>query len=597
MVNKFIIAMAIVARAMSVDPVCIIGGGPGGVSLAHELQQIGYTGKMVMFEREADLGGKAKTVNLGGVNHELGACYTSPDYELAFELLRETGITPQPYDLLLERTAFDKNIPHKDKCGAHDFMDWAKAVLREPPRNVPSGLELATIGAKVVKYDLIRKKLISELWGAPNYAVTGGMLTGSDANAQRDLLNITMMEFLVKNGLSEIAPLLLVAQTIQGYGLLDEIPAYYGLLWLQASTLGISSHHPLPLTEIPARSEWCGYDDCYYSMRRVAGSLKEGWQEFVRRLAQRIVNLEVHLKSTVSNVVPGPNGRARITVNGSDIQCSAVVVATGESTKIRQLVSGMHPDVEAAFDAQTIGAKWYVSLVKGSATYAAKFPIVTFVDQITTEGINYGAVESARQAEPAANPSLWDDTAGHPTRLKPCTGSNCSVWFGATIMRHNNMRTIPDLRAQQKNTFASLHFNMTGVHLEHVWPEYFPHWKTGKLDHLYKLRDRQGENGLFFAGGISHFESIEFILRYNKWLAVRVLEYLQVPLMNQGRECFQACGKTGSCSFCGTQGACCRKFHSGPGCSRQAQTWNIHTCVPSDKTIVDHWKDNVTILM
>eukprot|EP00929_Paragymnodinium_shiwhaense_P115280 TRINITY_DN84029_c0_g1_i1.p3 TRINITY_DN84029_c0_g1~~TRINITY_DN84029_c0_g1_i1.p3 ORF type:complete len:202 (+),score=44.79 TRINITY_DN84029_c0_g1_i1:1168-1773(+) len=186
----------------------------------------------------------------------------------------------------------------------------------------------------------------------------------------------------------------------------------------------------------------------------------------------------------------------------------------------------MHPEVKAAFEAQQIGAKWYVSVFKGDQRAPAKKPIVTFVDQITTEGVNYGAVESARLMAAAEDMNLWDNPTGSPKYLKKCTGTNCPNWFGATIMRHNNTRTMDDLRAQQAKTFQEVHYDLTGVEVEHMWPEYFPHWGLGQMEHLYNLRDRQGEHGLFLAGGIAHFESIEFILRYNKWLATSVLDKL-----------------------------------------------------------------------
>lgn len=526
MAGKAIFALLLQPALSGSMPLCVVGGGPGGVTLAHELSTLNYAGEIHLFEREGDLGGKAKSVEVNGVIQELGACYTSPDYTLSFELLKDTGITPLPFDLINERTAFDKSLPHDDKCGAFDFMHWATAKIAAPPNNVPAWLALPTIAEKVYKYDLIRRWAVQELFGESDFGKTAGMLTPRNDDYRQELLNMTFDQFLVKHGLETIKPLLLVAQTIQGYGLLDEIPAYYGLLWLQASTFGLQFTHPFPLTTIPPQSQWCGYGNCHYSVHRVAGALKEGWQEFIRRLAARVPNLKVHLNSQVTEISSSPTGRSSVTVNGKTIDCSAVVIATGESTKLRKLVRGMHPAVDAAFAAQKIGAKWYVTVVKGIQNVPAKFPIVTFVDQITTDGLTAGAVESARMPAPASDPSLWDVSSGSPTKLKPCTGDACPQWFGATIMRHNNTKSLPELRAQQADVFSRLHYNMTGVHVEHVWPEYFPHWGVGDMEHLFNLRDRQGANGLFFTGGIAHFESIEFILRYNKWLAPRILDYL-----------------------------------------------------------------------
>ena len=42
------------------NPVCIVGAGPSGLTAAHELESKGY--KVVMFEKQAQVGGKCQAV-------------------------------------------------------------------------------------------------------------------------------------------------------------------------------------------------------------------------------------------------------------------------------------------------------------------------------------------------------------------------------------------------------------------------------------------------------------------------------------------------------------------------------------------------------
>ena len=45
-------------------------------------------------------------------------------------------------------------------------------------------------------------------------------------------MNMTFSQFLEANDLSALAPFFSFAHTAQGYGYVESIPAFYGLLWL-----------------------------------------------------------------------------------------------------------------------------------------------------------------------------------------------------------------------------------------------------------------------------------------------------------------------------------------------------------------------------
>lgn len=72
----------------------IIGAGPAGLSLAKLLRQKGFT-NIELLEAGDRAGGKARSVNLDGVEFNLGACYVTTGYGLVRRWLREYGITTQ----------------------------------------------------------------------------------------------------------------------------------------------------------------------------------------------------------------------------------------------------------------------------------------------------------------------------------------------------------------------------------------------------------------------------------------------------------------------------------------------------------------------
>ena len=45
-----------------------------------------------------------------------------------------------------------------------------------------------------------------------------------------DEISMTFMEFLKEHELEALIPTMVYSHTVQGYGILDEIPAFYGLM-------------------------------------------------------------------------------------------------------------------------------------------------------------------------------------------------------------------------------------------------------------------------------------------------------------------------------------------------------------------------------
>src|SRR5512138_508429 len=77
--------------------IAILGGGPAGLTIARTLADLGFT-RVVVFEREAAVGGKSCTVDIDGMPHDLGATMGVPiDYRRVVAFAREGGIATTPF--------------------------------------------------------------------------------------------------------------------------------------------------------------------------------------------------------------------------------------------------------------------------------------------------------------------------------------------------------------------------------------------------------------------------------------------------------------------------------------------------------------------
>jgi glycine/D-amino acid oxidase-like deaminating enzyme len=77
--------------------IAIIGGGVSGLTLARTLRDRGFS-RVVVFERDPQVGGKVCTVDVDGRAHDLGATMGVPgDYEPVLRFSREANIATQPF--------------------------------------------------------------------------------------------------------------------------------------------------------------------------------------------------------------------------------------------------------------------------------------------------------------------------------------------------------------------------------------------------------------------------------------------------------------------------------------------------------------------
>ena len=89
-------ARSIAARQASALPskqtrIGIIGAGVAGLTAAHTLRKMGYD-KLVIFEKQPEVGGKVKSVIYQGRTYELGAVWLTADYKTVLKMAREFDV-------------------------------------------------------------------------------------------------------------------------------------------------------------------------------------------------------------------------------------------------------------------------------------------------------------------------------------------------------------------------------------------------------------------------------------------------------------------------------------------------------------------------
>ncbi|KAI0684834.1 FAD/NAD-P-binding domain-containing protein [Cytidiella melzeri] len=96
-INLSALLFSFAASLVSRNPVCIVGAGPGGLTIAHELEAKGYN--TVVFEKQAEVGGKCQAYYAESSNtyHPLGALiFTNQTYANALPLIQAANLPLTP---------------------------------------------------------------------------------------------------------------------------------------------------------------------------------------------------------------------------------------------------------------------------------------------------------------------------------------------------------------------------------------------------------------------------------------------------------------------------------------------------------------------
>ncbi len=192
-------------RPTKSDRICIVGAGPGGLSAAFFLTERGYTNVTVL-EKNATVGGKARTWWMDGTPIDLGALDVGKDYSRVRALAELVG---QP----LVRTA------------PMGVMDFKTETASSQISTLMQSVGKFRLGWLLAKYLFLTGVRYADFLEQPGW--TGVPLD----------LTTPMAGWLERHGLSELRPIFDYACTNFGYGPVDVIPAAYLLRFLDFSDM------------------------------------------------------------------------------------------------------------------------------------------------------------------------------------------------------------------------------------------------------------------------------------------------------------------------------------------------------------------------
>ena len=220
------------------DKIAIVGAGPAGIHMAYLLKKKGFK-NIVIYEKSDRIGGKSLTVSYRNTLHEMGTCYTSPDYDKnVIALAKEYGLW-DPVDIPSANVWLD---PPKREYSTP--IQYSTYVIQEVKKilNTSNIKEAQSALLKaMIQYCALHRNIFGRY--------EGELMRRPYPNTM-ETLRYTFEEFLKRNNLLVLKPIFIASHTIQGYGHLDEISALYGLMWntpvyvqgLAAKFIGLQSH-------------------------------------------------------------------------------------------------------------------------------------------------------------------------------------------------------------------------------------------------------------------------------------------------------------------------------------------------------------------
>ncbi|KAI8592188.1 FAD/NAD-P-binding domain-containing protein [Geranomyces variabilis] len=192
---------AVVLAAPTSAPVCIVGAGPSGLTVAHGLEVKGIDA--VIFEKAAAAGGKCTAYyDEKGLFHPLGALlFANETYANTLPLIDASGVLATPFTYSFKNWLYE----------------WHTGHVEEQKESIKATTDRAIFRAQLNKY--------VDFW---NKEFKPTVSIGYKLPIQERFMDATLT-FLIKNGMPLISVLMIEGTVPYGYGSILEVPAIYML--------------------------------------------------------------------------------------------------------------------------------------------------------------------------------------------------------------------------------------------------------------------------------------------------------------------------------------------------------------------------------
>jgi hypothetical protein len=501
--------------------VLIVGAGPAGIHMAslHKKQGV----NAVLLEKANRIGGKSYTiVDDVNVPHELGTCYLHPEYHVPKQLLKEYGYQeqlkpggPDGYsDIFLQATRAHA-AGHSDRIDGWILGAVEEQVLGKDYTLVPDALSILPFLQAIRRYQAAHRVALGKYRGT---------LPPKPSLEQWALINMTFYDFLKANDCLAMVPLLLMGHVAQGYGQLETLPAFYGLMWFTADLCEAFVEATLhPETAEPMLT-----------------MLKGGWSKLWQRMAQQDA-LDIRLGHTVHRIDRKPDvvtcsgvradGEA-FTFEGSHIFLACpfapMMSALQLSERERSIFEALRPfclcttlyEMDPHPDRECCIAYWPDAMCpdnpqkKPGMLHCERWSAKSiYYDQ---EGLTAPSGCNAVLATTAEAVSL-SDAAQNGSKQVRCSYQFLDVSIGRDAQGNVEAQA---LREQLESTLSGQ--GVTGVRILGQYPwDYFYQFSQDQLVKglPWDLVEMQGYNRTFYIGASACFESVNDVTNYNVMLA------------------------------------------------------------------------------
>lgn len=462
------------------DRIAIVGAGPAGVHLAHLLKRRGYA-SLTLLERDHRVGGRAMSVRHDGFVHEMGACYIPDHYHEFRRLVREYGVgafdTPKGHDRSIYTSEFDGTMREYPIAAYGESLMDGLVRSGELGRASKVGRLVQLFGA-IRRYFQLRRRLLGD--GGYPFGVAPTAAAASE-------LARPFLEVAREHRLQVMLPYFRLAQSAQGYGILETIPTLYVLLWNVPDLVTAFVKNRLGIARRP-----------------VFQMLDAGIQTVFARVAAAD-GLDVRTNTAVASVQRADD-RVRITTSSGEVNDFDQVIFTIDLPDTIRLLE--KPTETERDTASAITGSTFVTTLFEADRWPVAAGIAYVIDPFRP-GSTFGVsgLRDVRYRFPEANAARCAAVAyQYADRLPdPAGETGFAARFDSemTTLGFTGVRTI-----QRKEWPYFLRF--TGEAITRGVP--------------WRLFENQGMQRTWYAGSSACFESLNDVMRYNQLLLERYAE-------------------------------------------------------------------------
>lgn len=519
------------------DTVIIVGAGAAGVHMASELQNRGI--KCIILEKENRVGGKCFTIVHGDIPHEMGAVYLNPEYNLPKELLRKYGLGNAFTPILghADKDGVEVTTVHTDNHTAKHYDNlhaWMMAGIEEEWAGrdyslVPNNLNKAPFLRAMRRYQEAHHEVMGKYYGTLPVRPT--------QDTWNKELNMTYLDWLNHHGCGAIIPLLEIVVSSQGYGYLDTLPAYYGLVWFTADLAEAfiesrrDPENATPFFEILKG----GWSRLFENMVK-DDQLDVKLQHEVKRIDRLENEVIVSGISKVHNKENGEMESVKFSIKGSHVFIACPFAQVKETLELnddeKDIINSLIP---FCFTTTLVEMDPNPNRTKSlsfkpdalSPSNRNRAPGEVFLERWSAKAV-YPDEPSPYECPPTGNPFLSqsaDNLHGHSYYHDKQVRVTYQ-FLDAGVRRTGGLEWAAgpldddagkDLREQVENATASDGATDVKILEQYKW-EHFYHYNQENLRKglLWKLLANQGDNRTFFIGASAVFDSINDVLNYNR---------------------------------------------------------------------------------